>query len=142
MRMTPCMNALDHVARVLCIAGLAFVLVVFWQHKRVRAFALTRAGRAPSRKQFWISAVVAAAALLAFPYFVESCTGFHFPTRARLIATVTMFILFTVWCVFGYFVLLRPRARDPQRSVRRGFVLIAVGGVCFLAALALDWFHR
>jgi hypothetical protein len=135
------MNALDHVGRVLCILGLVFVLLVFWQRNRIKKFALARASRStqPSLKQFWISTAAGAVVLALLPHFFESCTGLHLPLTIRVVATLAMLIMFAGWCVFGYFIILKHRSLTPQRSVRTGFVLVAISGIGF--ALALFFYH-
>lgn len=138
--MTPCMNALDTIGRVLSLVGLVFVVVVFWQRERFKRFALARAGKpAFTRKQLWISVAVGAVVFSLLPSFFESCTGFHLPANRRVVMSFGSFVVFTVLLALMYFVLEKHRARHPESSARLGFFFVAVAGVCFV--LALFFYH-
>jgi len=143
-RMTPCMNALDTIRRVICIVGLLFVACVFWQRERVKKFALARAGkRMFTRKRFWILIAASAVVFSMLPTFFQSCTGLHLSATRSMIMSLEGFVACAALFSLMYFVVEKHRARHPKPSVRVGFVLVAIAGIFFVLALWFDYLgHR
>jgi hypothetical protein len=139
--MTPCTNAIGIAGQVLFVAGLAFGFIVFWQRKRLKRLALARAGKPTfTRKQFWTSLAVGAAAFSLLPSFFESCTGFHLPTTFSIRVGLAAFVAFAAFLTVMRFVFDKKyRALGPEASARVGFVLIGIAGGFFVLAL---WFYH
>ena len=135
--MTPCVQTILVVTRILCIVGLLLVILAFIQRDRLEKFLLARANKpmVHPKRRFWIFVAAGAMVFISQALFVERCTGFHLPLMLRLVVGFVAFALFVGLTAFEFFVSPRQFARDPQRAVRRGFVLLGLAGIFFIAAL-------
>jgi hypothetical protein len=91
------------------------------------------------RRSFWMWVAVGAIFYSLQPFFFESCTGLHLPAFIHFLTSVTLFAMFIGLMAVMFFVIPKYRARNPQGSLRLGFILIGVAGILCLAALYFDF---
>src|SRR2546421_84219 len=117
--MTPCVNAFLNITRVLGIAGVAFVVLGFWQRHRLEKFLRARWSKAcPNpRKRFWLWLAGGAVLFSLQPFFVERCTGLHLSILVHLVTQLSVFAMFvgSMWLIA--FVMPRFHARNPEGSL-------------------------
>ncbi len=134
------MNAFMTLTRVLGIAGFAFVLVGFWQRRRLEKYLLARASKpCPNpRRRFWMWVAIGVILFSLQPFIFERCTGFHLPAIVHVLTAVTLFAMFVGLMAIMLFVMPKYHARNPQGSIRLSFILLGVAGILFLAGLYMD----
>jgi hypothetical protein len=138
--MTPCLNAFFVLTRILGVAGLALVLVAFWQRSRFEKYLLARWSKIcrHPRRRFWLWVTGGAALFSLQPFFFERCTGFHLPVGIHILTALCVFAMFVGAMWLTVFTMPRYHARNPAGSLRLGFILLAVAGILFLAGLYMD----
>jgi hypothetical protein len=138
--MTPCVNTINTLVRVLFVAVLVFVVLAVAMRRRFEQFMLARARTPPAnpKRRFWVAIIVGLPLCVCEALFADRCTGLRVPLRFRLLVGAVAFIVVTGMAALAFFVAPAQHARDPQRAVRRGFVFLGVAGGLSLAGLLFN----